>query len=118
MDAYLKQAGDDAELSEKDLAAREAEKEPKAAIKAASVKADAKEKEAALRAFGGAANIIEVAAVGATRLLAKLNDPALADPDAAQKAGLAISRPQKGVEVHLIVGPDPERYLPLTETEA
>ncbi|MDR0548515.1 MAG: PTS glucose transporter subunit IIBC [Deltaproteobacteria bacterium] len=118
MDAYLKQAGSEAELSPADLEARKISQASQATetIKVPRVEVaplDLKEKEAALAALGGAANVIQVVAGGATRLLAKLKDPTLIDKTAAQKAGFGILKPEKGEETQLIVGLDPERYLPL-----
>ncbi|MDR3155111.1 MAG: PTS glucose transporter subunit IIBC [Deltaproteobacteria bacterium] len=110
MDSYLKQAGDDAELPPEAAAALSQEKRPAGEAKAEAPPATEAEKEAVFSALGGRGNILSASPGGKTRLLAKLKDPALASDEAARRAGLALFRPGKGDEIHVIVGLNPERY--------
>ncbi|MDR2406358.1 MAG: PTS glucose transporter subunit IIBC [Deltaproteobacteria bacterium] len=110
MDAYLKQAGDDAELSPDDVSAL-AEDVPEVSEKKEEVgPATAAEKQAVVASLGGKDNIVSVKPLAQTRLLAKLKDPSLVDTTLAQKAGLYLFKPKTGDEVQVIVGQNPERY--------
>jgi PTS system glucose-specific IIC component len=110
MDAYLKQAGDDAELSPEDAQALGKEAKPVLEKKEEIPPATQGEKDAVLSSLGGKGNVLGVRPMGATRLLARLKDLSLLDPEAAKKAGLVVWKPSKGDEVQVIVGLSPERY--------
>jgi PTS system glucose-specific IIC component len=115
MDAYLRQAGDEAELSQAEIEARSGKAGLDKETEAEVGEATAKEKESVVAALGGRENILEISPGGQTRLLAKLKDPGLADDTAAKSAGLGLFRPAKGDLVHVIVGLRPERYGDLTK---
>jgi PTS system glucose-specific IIC component len=114
IDDYLKQAGEEAELTKEKaaalLASRKASKEAAAAKKDLTPPASATETAAVFAALGGRDNILALKPGGQTRLLATLKDPAKINEDAAEIASLALFKPAKGDLIHLIVGLNPERY--------
>ncbi|MDR2352376.1 MAG: PTS glucose transporter subunit IIBC [Deltaproteobacteria bacterium] len=110
MDAYLKQAGDDAELSDDEVASLSQKTTVEVQKKVEVGPATEDEKAAVIASLGGISNIVSVSPAGKTRLIAKLKDLNLIDNEAAQKSGLALFKPAKGEEVQIIVGLNPERY--------
>lgn len=65
----------------------------------------------ALRSLlGGRDNIVSAAPLAKTRLVVTLKDASLTRPDDALRAGFSIFTPQRGNEIHVIVGQQPERY--------
>ncbi len=118
MDRYMKTAGADAELTPAEAAALAggAPAAPPAGVAAggsAVPEASAGELDALRRALGGAANIIGLAAAARTRLLVRLKDRALMRPEEARAAGLELFVPERGDEVQVLVGLNPERYRAL-----
>jgi PTS system glucose-specific IIC component len=111
MDAYLKQAGDEADLSEAEAKAQASLEKPQPEKKAEVGSATQAEKEAVISMLGGKDNILSMAAAAKTRLLVKLKDPSLVKPQAGKSASLVLFKPANGEEFHLIVGADSERYL-------
>ncbi|MDR1871863.1 MAG: PTS glucose transporter subunit IIBC [Deltaproteobacteria bacterium] len=114
IDAYLQQAGEEAELSEEKvqalIAAKKAREAEALKDKIVIPPASNSEKEAVFAALGGRDNILALKPGGQTRLLAKLVNPELASEAEAKNSNLALFRPHKGEEIHLIVGLNPERY--------
>jgi PTS system glucose-specific IIC component len=111
MDAYLKQAGDDAELSSDELASlsKEAPKEEEVKTEASGT-ATTEEKAAMISSLGGKENIISFKPYKLIRLLVKLKNIELIDQSAAEESGLYVIKPKEGDEVQVIVGVNPERY--------
>ncbi|MDR2199200.1 MAG: PTS glucose transporter subunit IIBC [Deltaproteobacteria bacterium] len=111
MDAYLKQAGDDAELPAAELEKLAAEgpstDEP---LQIAVAPASKEEKDKIKAILGGEGNIVSVAPGGKTRLLVKLRDPSLVKTLEGHGDGVIVFKPAKGDELQVIVGSDPERY--------
>ncbi|MDR2461519.1 MAG: PTS glucose transporter subunit IIBC [Deltaproteobacteria bacterium] len=115
MDAYLKQAGDDAELPAEEAQALSGVAHEFSEKKQKAPPASPEEKAQVIEVLGGRDNIISAKPAGQTRLLVKLKDFSLADERAAKEKGLVIFKPAKGDEVHVIVGPNSERYGTLIE---
>jgi phosphotransferase system IIB component len=63
--------------------------------------------------LGGKANILSSQPIAKTRLAIKLEDFSKTDSESAEDHGFALFRPQEGEEIHLIVGPHPERFVNL-----
>lgn len=119
MDAYLRTAGDDAELDAATLAARTA---PAAAPASAPSPADAADAArprdplaarkalAWLTGFGGPGNVTGAAAVAATRLRVQVADDALVDATALAGAGATAAVRVADGTWHLLVGLDADQY--------
>lgn len=109
MEEYLAQAGDDAELPAGGVPVSAG---AAAAATSAAVIADAPREtiENLRNALGGADNIVSVEPMARTRLLVKLKDNAKIKPGLAEAAGLTLFTPKEGDEVHVLVGPHPERF--------
>lgn len=108
MEEYLKTAGDDAELSEADVA--DVHYEPQqVAIKLRDPEGPQKA-AAFIEALGGRANIVKVEAAAETRLRVVLKNAALAEEHALQQAGLMGVVQVAPDTVHLIAGLNADQY--------
>jgi len=113
MARFMKTAGAEAELSPAEAAivpvpATETE------VKDATVpEASVEELEALREMLGGADNIVSLTGAAQTRLLVRLKDESKLKKEAAERAGLAMFKPEKGDEVQVLVGLHPERYKAL-----
>lgn len=111
---FMKTAGAEAELSPDQVAA--VQKAPAAGegpAEATVPEASPEELEALRAVLGGGDNISSLSAAARTRLLVKLKDEAKLKPEAAAQAGWTIFKPEKGDEIHILVGFHPERYRAL-----
>ncbi len=108
MEEYLKTAGDEAELSEADVAS--VHYEPQAvAIKLRDPEAPQKA-AAFIAALGGRSNIVKVEAAAETRLRVVVSDPAQVDHDALRSAGIAGIAVVGTDTLHLIAGLNADQY--------
>jgi glucose PTS system EIICB or EIICBA component len=111
MDAYLKTAGDDADLPAGAAVPRAAPATVETRAAAMPGPAASQAAQALVAALGGAANILELELRAMTRLRVKLRDARLADDAALRVAGaLGIMRLDGGI-VHVIIGPAAEEYV-------
>lgn len=114
MNDYMQQAGDDAELP-----AGVPKASPQVSVEKASTPetdlppASPEQLDALRQALGGKENILSSEIWAKTRLLLKLKDKSLIQPEKASTAGLTIFVPKEGDFVHVIVGLHPERYAGL-----
>jgi phosphotransferase system IIB component len=110
MQEYIRNSGDEAELSSEDIANL-----PSAgcssSVKEIPIELAKEEELESIRHFlGGKDNIKSSEPIAKTRLAITLNDTSLINPNEAKEKGYTIFVPKEGDEVHLIVGLLPERF--------
>ncbi|MDR1109889.1 MAG: PTS glucose transporter subunit IIBC [Deltaproteobacteria bacterium] len=111
MHEYMLGSGSEAELTPEQVAALGGKAAP-AEKTAEEVVAPVQEGELKVirLALGGQENIIGSMPLAKTRLAVALKDRSLMRPELAAKLPIAFFVPQEGSEIHVLVGPHPERY--------
>jgi phosphotransferase system IIB component len=117
MREFMLAAGDDAELSAEQKGALAAKRDAPDAKPAAEEEVLPPVQEGELKvlrlALGGEDNIESAEPLAKTRLGVILKDRALLRPELAGKLPVTFFVPGEGNEIHIIVGPNPERYAAL-----
>jgi PTS system glucose-specific IIC component len=111
MEAYLKTAGSDADLPAAGAGAPAAATETASAAAAAPAQDQAQQTARAEKiraALGGAANILKLQPLAATRLRVALGDASRLDADALKAAGVPATQSLSNGEVDLLVGLEAE----------
>ncbi len=110
METYLRTAGDDAELSQADLQALKSGGKVQKHESKEITEASAEELELMTFVLGGADNIEKIAPAAKTRLLVRVKSREKISAEQAHKNGWEIFIPEKGKEIQVIVGLEPERF--------
>ncbi|MDR2349900.1 MAG: PTS glucose transporter subunit IIBC [Deltaproteobacteria bacterium] len=116
MQDYMRTAGDEAELGEKELAAlRGGDSSPAAPAEAPAEDVDEETLNLLRSLLGGEDNIKSSEPVAMTRLALRLKDVSRIKTEDAAEKGYPVFFPSKGDEIHVLVGPHPERFRALLQ---